>query len=77
MQWCGSILSQVHSGVYAVCNAGWDWGGSSSSSSSSLSFILHYTQHVHHYGLDLVCCHTIACLWWHTFTKHFNNCDFG
>ena len=24
MQWCGSILCQVHSGVYVVCSAGWD-----------------------------------------------------
>jgi hypothetical protein len=25
MQWCGSILRQVRSGVYAVCSTGWDW----------------------------------------------------
>jgi hypothetical protein len=34
MQWCGSILCQVHIGVYAVCSAG-------------CSRILHYTQHTH------------------------------
>jgi len=21
---------------------------------------LYYTQHIHHYGLDIVCCHTTA-----------------
>jgi hypothetical protein len=26
-----------------------------------LSLILHYTQHIHRYGLDTVCCHTITC----------------
>jgi len=26
MQWCGSILCQVRSGVYALCSAGRDGG---------------------------------------------------
>jgi len=25
---------------------------------TELSLILHCTQHTHHYGLDIVCCHT-------------------